>query len=194
MACPRCCNLYSASGEPCECDTTCGNRHEECPQDIPINTEQGEVSPASVTQSYTDEFEEPAENALDSDRKYHEFIERLLARSTSDFTVALSQYLLELNERNFTHEDQEVLEEFRKIVELAKGEVEMVDIYEFAETVREIYLLATEANELAAAAKRYRVVFQSHEGKVRVDEDILRNLLILLAKASQEGCEAKDKA
>jgi len=38
--------------------------------------------------------------------------------------------------------------------------------------------------------RRYRMIVQLYEVRVRVDEDILRNLLILFARVRQEGREA----
>lgn len=96
----------------------------------------------------------------------------------------MKEYCTIERERGFTYEDQELFLELGKIVDVAKGEVDEVDVYGFAEAIIGNCFTGTRTSAVLMAVRRYRMIVQWYEGRVRVDEDILRNLLILLARGA----------
>jgi hypothetical protein len=96
-------------------------------------------------------------------------------------------------DRDFIYEDQEVLEEFKKIAKLAssRGDVEEIDVYELATTMAGSHLvdIGSSAGEELLAARRYRMIVQWYGSKLGVDGDVLKDVQSVHARA-QQWCEA----
>jgi hypothetical protein len=185
---PRFCDLYNGPGEDCEYPTVCGTPQNNCLQHSTSKTRVGEWS-TPVRLSSTDGLES-ATKIQEKYDKYNKFIDISFGLSTSAVTNALGEYCATQREKSFAYEDQKLFHKFRKIVELAKRKAEEVDVCEFAESMTGNCFTGMRTSAVLIAVRRYRMIVQLYEVRVRVDEDILRNLLILFARVRQEGREA----
>lgn len=198
MQVQRNCDLYNPPEEDCECNTICGLPHDDCPEHSPARPVIGRelllwpsppTSISSCPPTPKNEQGESAPEILDKYETYNELKSVYLALSTSASAAALHDYHTELSERDFKYMDQEVLEQFSKTVkfESERGDREEVDVYEMAEGMVGSYILleGTWAGKVLVAARRYRMILQRYGGWVGADEDILREVESVLARAEE---------
>jgi hypothetical protein len=179
MSFPRYCDLYNGPDESCECHKICGTHHDNYPQDNSIDFELPEGS-SNVVQSTTDEFKEES-IILEEDRDYNKFIDTVFYLSNPTLTDAIEQYCEGLQEICFNKEDEENVDEFRKIVDSSKGEAEEV------EEALARYCLDPMGRALLVAAKKYRMIVQWYERKLEVDENILRDFVDIACESRSRG-------
>ncbi|KAE9378855.1 hypothetical protein N431DRAFT_525666 [Stipitochalara longipes BDJ] len=180
----RLCDLYNAPEEDCECKEICGTRHDSCP-DHAISSRILSRELSARLSTPTNEHQGFAVRTLAKYIKYNEFMSICLALSTSTLTRVLKDYRKAVLERGFSHRDDVVVREFRRIIELAnRGTyVEEVDIYKMARDMvgdTSEYEL-TRTGKVYIAARKYRMLIQWFGGTMRVDKDILKAVESLLA-------------